>query len=306
MLHVITCLFNPADSVRIRENYHTFRKHLGDVPVTTVELVLPGQSRITDVYDPLAHAIFGDRLRHALWQKERLLNIALKLLPPEATAVAWIDADVVFARPDWSEATMDALTKNPVCQLWSAGHWLDPLDCIERSLESIASKVNRQSPHWGHPGFAWAARRDFLEEVGGFFDVDPIGGGDTWMMWAFLDRMRDDSSMKSSPELTAAWRRWSEPVKQRTQGAIGLVPGDVYHLYHGDYSTRQYIERTQAKADFNFRPGIDTTIDELGLYAWTGANPGLEAFVRNYFPSRKDDGNDRHAQLREQSHANAH
>src|SRR5690606_11739053 len=126
------------------------------------------------------------------------------------------------------------------------------------------------------------------------------------MMWAFLNRQREESAMQSSPALTEAWNLWAEPVRRLTGGTIGVVPGDVYHLFHGAYGNRRYVERTQAKADYHFQPGIDTRIDELGLYAWTGANPALEAFVRNYFPSRKDDGDDVHSRNSAAASADAH
>lgn len=288
-LHVITCLFNPADSYRLRENYHTFRRHLGDVPVTTVELLFPGQQRSTAPEDPRAFVIAGDRHRHGLWQKERLLNLAIKTLPNDCDAIAWIDADVIFERGDWVDATCHALERFHVCQIWSNAWWLNQVDGIDRRIESIASKMNRQSPDWGHPGFAWAARRDFLEGTGGLFDCDPIGGGDTWMMWGFTGRCRNES-MVSSPPLTDAWERWAARALEVTQGRVGLVPGGVYHLYHGEYQNRSYVQRTKAKADYHFDPGRDVRIDDMGLYEWTGANPGLEQFVRDYFPSRQDDG----------------
>jgi hypothetical protein len=39
-----------------------------------------------------------------LWQKERLLNLAIKLVPLHVKSIAWLDCDVIFDRPDWADS----------------------------------------------------------------------------------------------------------------------------------------------------------------------------------------------------------
>ena len=40
-----------------------------------------------------------------MWQKERLLNIAIEQLPADCTKVAWLDNDLIFDDPRWLERT---------------------------------------------------------------------------------------------------------------------------------------------------------------------------------------------------------
>jgi hypothetical protein len=42
---------------------------------------------------------------NVLWQKERLLNLALQRLPEHCTKVVWLDADTFFTNPNWVRAT---------------------------------------------------------------------------------------------------------------------------------------------------------------------------------------------------------
>jgi hypothetical protein len=38
-----------------------------------------------------------------LWQKERLLNLAIKSVPLYVKNIAWLDCDVIFDRSDWAD-----------------------------------------------------------------------------------------------------------------------------------------------------------------------------------------------------------
>ena len=51
-----------------------------------------------------------------LWQKERLLNLALAALPDRCDAVAWLDCDVVFEDDDWPARAVEALQRFPLIQ----------------------------------------------------------------------------------------------------------------------------------------------------------------------------------------------
>ena len=89
-LWAITCLFNPA-GFRIRtDNYRIFRQQLR-LPLLTVELAFEGGFELAEGdADILVQRRGGARL----WQKERLLNIALEHLPDDCDAVVAVDADV--------------------------------------------------------------------------------------------------------------------------------------------------------------------------------------------------------------------
>ena len=95
MLHCISSYFNPTNSKKIKENYLTFRKNL-KVPITTVELAFNDQPFF--ISDSIK--IRGDT-NNIMWQKERLLNIAIDSLPNNIDKIAWIDADILFENEKW-------------------------------------------------------------------------------------------------------------------------------------------------------------------------------------------------------------
>ncbi len=121
-LWAITSYFNPFQSERRRQNYREFRRHLG-VPLVAVELSFDGDFELvaTD-----AEILVQMRGRDVLWQKERLLNIALTALPSECRKVAWVDCDVVFARNDWSTETSRRLDEFTVIQPFERAYDLAP------------------------------------------------------------------------------------------------------------------------------------------------------------------------------------
>src|SRR5690606_6590701 len=63
--------------------------------------------------------IRGTRERHTLWQKERLLNMAIEHVPQEYDAIAWLDADLLWMNRDWLAVTLERLSRYNVVQLFS-------------------------------------------------------------------------------------------------------------------------------------------------------------------------------------------
>ncbi|MBM4317211.1 MAG: hypothetical protein FJ116_06995, partial [Deltaproteobacteria bacterium] len=97
MLGIITCVFNPTNSRKIRDNYAQFRKNLNH-PILTVELAFNDQPFFIED----AIQIRGTN-ENLMWQKERLLNIALESLPEQIDKIAWLDADIIFKNNSWAE-----------------------------------------------------------------------------------------------------------------------------------------------------------------------------------------------------------
>src|SRR5579863_3245032 len=96
-LWAITCYFNPAGYRRRLANYRLFREHL-IVPLVTIELAYEGNFALDDEDAEILVRLRG---KDILWQKERLLNIALNALPNSCRKVAWLDCDIIFGANDW-------------------------------------------------------------------------------------------------------------------------------------------------------------------------------------------------------------
>ena len=98
MLWAITSYFNPVGYASRLRNYRIFRANLAP-PLAAVELSLNGQFELRrDDAEIVVQIAGGD----VLWQKERLLNVALGRLPADCDQVAWLDCDVIFAAQDWA------------------------------------------------------------------------------------------------------------------------------------------------------------------------------------------------------------
>src|SRR5947207_7610362 len=114
-LWAVTCYFNPLDYQRKLANYRVFRERLS-VPLVAVEL---GYGPEFELENDDAEILVQLRGTDVLWQKERLLNLALDALPSGCRNVLWVDCDVVFGRDDLVEHTFRLLDRFVLVQPFS-------------------------------------------------------------------------------------------------------------------------------------------------------------------------------------------
>ena len=99
MIWTITTYYNPQKYQSRYTNFKTFSKNL-QTPLLVVEFSHNGQFQLCkDDATILIQIPKGD----ILWQKERLLNVALQNLPKNVDNVAWVDSDVIFTDPNWQK-----------------------------------------------------------------------------------------------------------------------------------------------------------------------------------------------------------
>ena len=110
----LTTYFNLTNGLRRRNNYHCFRRHLS-VPLLTVEWHPDRNFQLADGDADILLQVGGGDL---MWQKERLLNLAVAALPSHVKYVAWIDCDVLFDNPDWADEAKEMLAGSSVIQLF--------------------------------------------------------------------------------------------------------------------------------------------------------------------------------------------
>lgn len=298
-LGVIVCLFNlEKDSARAA-NFEVCRRLFdgSGIPLVTIEASL-GTARC--VLEP-GEGVVLVRAAASLWQKERLINLALPHVPARCTKVAWIDADVLFENPRWAVEASARLNEAAVVQLAERIIRL-PQDATEYSgtgdvWETFAA-VNARDPNalllgdfgvHGHTGFAWAARREVLETAG-LYDVCVTGGADHVMAHAFcgdwdspcLDRMLGPAS---------AWRRhardWASRVYPLVKARIGFVEGAALHLWHGPIASRQHMRRYRPLWAVEFDPERHLELDKDGCWQWRCVNPSLRRGVGSYMDARR-------------------
>ncbi len=305
MLWSIACYFNPCRYATKYANYCQFRQHL-TTPLLVVELAY---TQDFELQPNDADRLVQLRGRDVLWQKERLLNVAVAHLPPDCDAVAWLDADIVFLRPDWATAAIAALDRYALVQPFS--HLLDlpqgvPLTAapdlepqryaVARSREvydlspAALSALGSSQRFKLAPGHAWVARREVLDDHG-FYDALVLGSGDKFAWLAALGEAETIARAYSlTPSQTAHYLAWADPFYAATGGRVGYVPGTLVHLWHGDLRKRQYAQRYRDFARFEFNPYADIRRDRHGCWCWSSDKPAMHAFVAAYFAQRDEDG----------------
>lgn len=297
----LAAYFNPAGSPRRLDNFRAFRRDL-QVPLVAVELAYgDGFELGADDADIMIRLRGGD----VLWQKERLLNIALGALPAGCEAVAWLDADIRFSRPDWARLALAGLEKTPVLQPFRDVFDLAPGTSVDgparASRQSLAFRVAEGAlapeqiaaarllnDYRCAAGLAWAARREIMDRHG-FYDACIVGGGDRAMACA---------AYGSTPGLEAAhhlnsrqmahYLAWARPFSAAVGGQVGHVDGAVISSGHGSLQGRAYGERHAGLARFGFDPAVDIALDGQGCWRWNSPRPELHEYVRGYFRQRGD------------------
>jgi hypothetical protein len=306
-LWAITCYFNPMGYRRRLANYRVFRQHLA-VPLVTVELSFDGRFQLQPEDADILKQLQGGAV---LWQKERLLNVAVASLPEHCEQVAWVDCDIVFANKDWVDRASTALEEWPLVHLFHARHEiprdtaLDPFGSWEayRTSQSavyriVAEKTAQEEvsipggllARRSTNGLAWAGRRDVLEEHG-LYDACIVGGGDRAILCAALGEFnRLALAREMNARRAEHYRAWARPFFDRIRGKVGYILGHVCHLWHGDLIDRRHGARHQQLAQFDFDPFTDIALAASGAWRWNSDKRDLHAFVQRYFESRNEDG----------------
>jgi len=298
----ITSYFNPAGYVTRRANYRRFRGGLR-IPLITVELSFDGTFQLGPGDAEILIQLTGGDV---MWQKERLLNLALDALPPECDTVAWLDCDIVFMRDDWVEACRRQLQRFTLVQPFSQAYLMPagwdggiappgtrvdsvPAFLIEGSMPVATCMASHGNLIGCALGMAWAAPRDLLERHR-LYDVGIVGGGDGALVrgaYGYFDTITPIHHL--SAKRFEHYLAWAEPFHRSVRQSVGFVDGNLAHLWHGAHDDRQYDERHVHLAAFDYDPVADIALTANGVWRWNSDKPGMHAFVRDFFASRRED-----------------
>jgi hypothetical protein len=290
----ITCFFNPAGSKRRLANYRTFRQALA-VPLVTVELAYGPRHELLQADADLLLQLRGSDV---MWQKERLLNLALDALPDRCDAVVWLDSDVLFEASDWPDRVLDRLESDVLVQPFRSVTDRGPVATPPRasltykvasgSLARDQVATARLRNEWGcAAGLAWGGRREILMRHR-LYDAGIVGGGDRAMAcaaygaWEGLERCHQMNENQRRHYLA-----WAAPFFADVQGRVGYVDGEIAHLWHGRIDKRGYGSRFTGLAPFAFDPFTDIAHDDQGCWRWNSAKAPMHQYVRSYFASRE-------------------
>ena len=289
-LAVITTFFNPNDYINLKRNYMIFSEKIKEkCDLFPIELSFNGEFFIEDEN---AIRVQGNS-RNVMWQKERLLNLALERLPKKYTNVAWVDCDILFGNEDWVDDCNEMLQKYKVVQLYESANRHGSSGRTETRSKGIIrhiSELNRLDVNLskGIPGFAWAIRRECIDRIK-FLDTQIIGGADSLMFYSFFGVKNAHVSNQMNEDWFAAFSRWSDLAFGEINRSVGFVSGDITHLYHGQMKNRHYNDRYEILSESAFDPEKDLSIDKNGL--WKFNRKEIPKKLAKYFESRDEDDN---------------
>lgn len=330
-LHVVTVVNNPNRYYSRYKLYQAFEKMVADAGaiLTTVELAL--RDRHFEVTTPDNPRHIQLRSPEILWHKENLINIGIRNLPADWQYVAWIDADVQFVRPDWAAETVHQLQIYRIVQMWShsidLGPDQQPIATCRSLMDSytkdrailrpiVTGRTNAQSavgrgpglwvgtgrdyydlscavaPGMLHSGYAWAARRASIADLGGLGDIGILGSGDRHMAYALLGEVSRSWNNSVHQAYKNYWLEWQERAETYIQRKVGVVPGTLLHYWHGSKQHRRYQDRWKVLVDNAFDPHKDLKYDPQGVLSLTGKNWTLRDDIINYFAVRNEDSID--------------
>lgn len=296
-LHIVTAISNPCRYASRYHLYNHFAKMVKDAGgnLITVELAFGNRPWVVTSSDNENHVQL--RSSHELWHKENMLNVGIQRLPQDWEYVAWVDADVHFARPDWIVETLNQLQHHKVVQMFATaqdlGPYYEPLGQHYGFAYSYLNnlKGNKDYSNW-HPGFAWAARREAIDAVGGLIDHAILGAGDRHMAHALVGKAHMTLNSKLSNNYKQEVLLWQEYAERYINRNIGYVPGLLLHHWHGKKRDRRYAERWSILVKNQYDPMLDLKRDWQNLWQLTDRNIKLRDDLRNYFRSRNEDSID--------------
>lgn len=307
---VVTTYFNPHGDKYRKANYELFRERLQTQGANLLTVEHASSQSAMELVDSDAEILLQFTGGNTLWQKERLLNIAISNLPDDCDKIAWLDSDIVFTDASWISETTELLRTYKVVQPFSfVVHLpknsskidLSALRETAASAEIQASFMKQQqvkrtmprsysfsSPNfrvWGMPGLAWAARRELLERVP-LYDRAIVGGGDAVFAKNLVNRVKAAPFRDFSPRLRQDSLEYGARLREEVAGSSTHREGVILHCWHGEKVFRKYRSRYQILKEHDFDPRADVKISTKGPLEWASNKPKLHSEIRNYLSER--------------------
>jgi hypothetical protein len=300
-LFAITTYFNPCRYQTRRKNYDAFVRGMRrqKVPLITVECVFPGE----DFELPEQLDVIRIRADSLVWQKERLLNLAASYLPKSCKYVAWLDCDILFDNQHWALDLELVMQAHKAAQVFTTCKRLDQAgvgdaDPIAESFASVMARepnslnAGRYDQH-GHTGYGWAMHKSIFDEVG-LYESAISGSADHFMAHAIFNHYGFcvENALKKDPVQIRHLQEWGNRFYRLVTGSLGVVPGQIRHLWHGDTVNRRYFLRMHEITELGFNPYTDIIAAPGKPLSWNPAiqKQALKDYFRHYYSSRLEDG----------------
>jgi len=246
-----------------------------------------------------------------IWQKERLFNVGLKLLPKSCGKIVWVDCDILFDNNDWVLETSSLLDHYTVVQPYYQNARLPS------TISNIDHGININTFHygygdeqrsdgdihgrfkekigiswWGHPGYAYGYRRELLEKHG-LYDRCITGSSDTLISQAVIGVHKQSRIILDyyNEACLKHYQDWAEKFYFDIGLNINFARAtNLYHLYHGQTRKRKYFSRLKFLKEIDFDYSKDLTINyKNGCYAVKRKKREIHKWLDEYYKDRQDD-----------------
>lgn len=302
-LWIITTYFNPHHYKTRYENFKVFKKNLEKSNLNFIVV------EVTYGNDPFeldkSNEIMQIKGKDVMWQKERMLNLALKELPRSCKKVAWLDCDILFTNPSWAFEASLLLESHSVVHLFEKVVRLskDQTNNIRLSNYVMGfGKIFKHNPHLsvfgtypqhGETGFAWATKKKSLKRYG-LYDACIAGGADHLMAHAFCGDWDSEhvKDIVQNEKFLKHFQEWSRIIYKDIRSRVTYVPGAILHLWHGELQDRGYILRRKNLNNNRYDPNTDIKLGDNNLWEWNSNKPELRKWFKTYFKDRKENGNE--------------
>ena len=316
-LYVITVISNPIRYRSRYELYRAFEKHVEESGgiLYTVEMAFGNRDfEITNSGNPQHIQL---RSSTELWHKENMINIGISRLPMGWKYVAWVDADISFTRPDWCQEALHQLQHYKIIQMFSHAQDVGPNYEMRpysqfggfahsyRKGISFPYKKGVTYPYPGiqskdmaqwHSGYAWAARKEAIDELGGLMDWVITGSADHNMAAALFGLVKYTVHGSVHPNFMRWMEIWQERALKHIRKNVGYMSGMIVHYWHGRKLSRGYVDRWKILVNNQVNPDIDLKRDSQGLWQLqdddTDRSINLRDNLQEYFRARNEDSID--------------
>lgn len=319
-LYVITPIYNPQRWRTRWKLYEDFAKHCEEAGAILYTVEAAFGERDWAITSPTHPRHIRLRTRSHIWLKENMINVAVARLSqdvPDWKYVAWVDADVQFAKQDWANETIHYLQDYSVVQMWSQFQDLNSnCELNPRPYTSLSfaytfififncccpcppcppdypyyeprGKDMKPPAGLGPPGLAWACTRKAWDTMGGLFDVSLLGSNDWYMAYAMIGEKMSKNMGGYHPGFRRRAEEWEERASHLHKN-IGCVPGLALHYAHGQKEFRRYQTRDQILIQNQYNPDYHLRKDAQGLYHLREDAIALRDASRKYYRERNED-----------------
>lgn len=307
--HILDVIMVVSNTRRFESRYRLFKKAVNEmictphVRLTVVEMAFGNRPHIITDENNVREILL--RNNDELWHKEQMINAGIQRLPHDWKYVAWIDGDVSFVdNKNWALECIETLQHFAVIQPWSQCIDLGPNGESFKLHHSFMSQFQRnsnmkpKSSHYyefPHPGYAWAARREAIDALGGMIDTAILGAGDHHMAWSLLGYGQETFPKGVTQGYKDPILAWQDRAMKYIKLNVGNMPGTIFHYFHGKKKDRQYVSRWDVLTTWQFNPETDLTYDWQGLWTLRVESKRqmmLRNAIRDYMASRNEDSID--------------